>query len=77
MTLKFKDGQSIVIYYPYAVLGGVIMGNRTNKLKGCMVCYDAENAIKSVVKFDQGSAGFFGFGKKRTDILRGEIYTLK
>ena len=31
----------------------------------------------SVVKFDQGSAGFFGLGKKRTDILRGEIYTLK
>ena len=77
MTLTFKDGQTIVMYYPYAVLGGVLMGQRTNKLKGCMVAYDMDNQIKAVVKFDQGSAGFFGLGKKRSDILRGEIYTVK
>ena len=53
------------------------MGQRTNKLKGVMVCYDAANMLKAVVKFDQGSAGFFGLGKKRSDILRGEIYTVK
>ena len=76
MTLKFKDGQRIHFYYPYAKVGGVLMGERTNKLQGCMVAYDRENKFKAVVKFDQGSSGFFGMSKKRSDILKGEIYTV-
>jgi len=42
-----------------------------------MVLHDAKNKIKSVIKFDQGSSGFFGLSKKRSDILRGEVYTVK
>ena len=29
------------------------------------------------MEFDKGSGGFFGLGKRRSDILRGEIYTVK
>ena len=65
------------MYYPYAKLGGLFIGERTNKLQGCLVAYDQENKLKCVVKFDQGSSGFLGLGKKRSDILRGEIYTVK
>lgn len=39
--------------------------------------HDAKNKIKSVIKFDQGSSGFFGLSKKRSDILKGEIYSVK
>ena len=53
------------------------MGDRTNKLQGLLVVYDQVNSLKAVVEFDKGSGGFFGLGKKRSDILRGEIYTVK
>ena len=39
-TIKFADGQKIIWYNPYARLGGLIFGERSNKICGSLVMYD-------------------------------------
>jgi len=69
--VDFKDGQSIVFYWGFIKVSGMLWGDRTCRHSGYMKYYDEKNKIKCVIKLgyseDKAKA-------KRKDCFAGKIY---
>jgi len=75
--VDFGNGEKIMYNSPVIKLGGVIFGDRTARWSGVMKFIDEKNGLKAIIRLCAGPklGGFFS--KKRTDSLKGRIYTYK
>lgn len=73
--VEFDDGTKIVFYYPFLKMKGMIMGDRSIKIDGCMTFIDIKNNLKAVIEYGNVSkkGGMWG-SKKVHDLVKGKIY---